>query len=340
MFENFIGNVAVVQALEGAIRQSRIPQTILLSGPEGVGKATLVRRLAAALLGDAAKIEQDDLSRPENQAVISDREKLASDKRNEDPLLFSSHPDFITFCPEGPLRQISIQQMRLLKERAQFGPLKGKHRVFLIDGLDRANEQAANSLLKTLEEPPPYLILIATAQNAYDLLPTIRSRSVHFALAPLSEVEMASFGEGRGLTDSLRRMALTGGCPGAALTLDLPEYDQRRGVMLKLLEAASGRSPFGDWVRASEAISGKSEKLDQYLPVLYGLIEDILIVQNGAAGLRNIDIQRELAGLAESVTFEWLRKAVSKIDELVEMMRRNIQKGIALDALVLELRVR
>ncbi len=73
------------------------------------------------------------------------------------------------FRPDGPLRQITIEQMRLLKERAQFKPLQGKRRVFLIDQIDRANEQAANSLLKTLEEPPEHLILLLTAENPYDL---------------------------------------------------------------------------------------------------------------------------------------------------------------------------
>ena len=86
------------------------------------------------------KIELDDLSLESNAALITDREKWTSDKRNEDPLVFSSHPDFLTFPPDGPLRQLTIQQMRLLKERAQLKPLKGSWRVFLIDSSDRANE--------------------------------------------------------------------------------------------------------------------------------------------------------------------------------------------------------
>src|SRR5712671_926680 len=99
--------------------------------------------------------------------------------------MFGSHPDFLTFCPDGPLRQATIQQMRLLKERAGFQPLRGSWRVFLIDDMDRANEQAANSLLKTLEEPPAHLVLILTTRNAYDLLPTIRSRTVPFHFSRL-----------------------------------------------------------------------------------------------------------------------------------------------------------
>src|ERR1035437_7557417 len=117
------------------IRRNRITQTLLFSGPEGVGKATLARRFAADLLHDAHKIEQDDLSLESNVNLISDREKWTSDKRNDDPLFFSSHPDLLPFWPDGPLRQLTIQQMRLLKERAPLKPLKGNRRVFLIDSI-------------------------------------------------------------------------------------------------------------------------------------------------------------------------------------------------------------
>src|SRR6476660_4325974 len=180
------------------IRRERIAQTLLLSGPEGVGKATLARRFGALLLGDAAKIERDDLRLESNAQIIADREKWTAEKRNEDPLFFGSHTDFLTFAPEGPLRQLTIPQMRMLKDRAALKPLKGMWRVFLIDGIDRANEQAANSLLKTLEEPPPHLILIMTARNLYDLLPTIRSRAVPFQLGRLRDDEMQAFLKTRG----------------------------------------------------------------------------------------------------------------------------------------------
>src|SRR5882724_4976526 len=120
MFENFHGNSAVAQRLAALAEQGRIPQTILLDGAEGVGKATLVRRFAAALLGRAEKIEQDDLSLEHNLEIVAEREKWPSDKRNDDPLLFATHPDFVTFAPDGPLRQITIEQMRILKEQAQF----------------------------------------------------------------------------------------------------------------------------------------------------------------------------------------------------------------------------
>src|ERR1019366_9544892 len=129
MFPNFFGNAAAAETLEQMTRSNKIPQTILLAGPEGVGKATLARRFAAALLGSPEKIEQDDLNLEANQATIADREKWPAEKRNEDPLLFSSHPDFIVFPPDGPLRQISIPQMRLIKELAQFKPLHGPRRV-------------------------------------------------------------------------------------------------------------------------------------------------------------------------------------------------------------------
>jgi len=312
----------------------------LLSGPEGIGKATLARRFGARLLGHGEAIEKDDLSLPHNLALLAEREKMPADKRGDDPLLFQSHSDFVTFCPEGPLRQISIQQIRVLKDRAQFAPLKGRHRIFLIDQIDRANEQAANSLLKILEEPPPYLTVICTATNPYDLLPTIRSRSVPLYLTRLTAEEMYTFTASRGLDQAKRRIALSAGSPGAAAAIDLAVYDKRRAAMLALLGAAAGVLPWADWAKQSEALNAaRSEKLENYLKVLYFLLEDLLWIRyHPELPLRNFDIQRELESLSRVIDFEWIRKAVRKTDELLDLLRRNIQRGIALDAWVMELR--
>jgi DNA polymerase-3 subunit delta' len=339
MFENFWGNPHVTRALEQMIAQDRLSQTLLFSGPEGVGKATLARRLGARLLGHPERIEQDDLSLPHNLDTVAGREKWPSDKRNDDPLFFSAHPDFVTFAPDGPLRQITIQQARLLKERAPFLPHHGSRRVFLIDHVDRANDQAANSLLKTLEEPPPHLILIMTAENAYDLLPTIRSRAVPFQFAPLSPGEMREFVRARSLDQPERRVVLAAGSPGLAVSLDLEAYDKRRAAMLLLLKVAARAAPFGDWIPVSEAMGrGRSEKLELYLKVLYELLRDLLLLHEGAGEIRNPDIRRDLESLAAGVQFAWIRKAVGLVDEIAQLLRRNIQKTIALDALILELR--
>lgn len=338
MFENFWGNEHVTAALEQMIAQDRIQQTMLFAGPEGVGKATLARRLAARLLGHASQIEQDDLSLSDNAGVISGREKWPADKRNQDPLFFASYPDFVTFPPDGPLRQITIEQARLLKERAPFKPMQGSRRIFLIDRIDRANDQAANSLLKTLEEPPDHLILIMTAENAYDLLPTIRSRAVPFYFAPLSTDEMRQFVRARGLDQPEKRMALAGGSPGLAVSLDIEAYDKRRAAMLALLKVAAGQAPFERWIAHSETMGrGKADRLDLYLSVLYGLLRDLLVLRESGGAIRNQDLRRELEPLADRVSFDWIRAAVGKVDEISGLIRRNIQKTPALDALILEL---
>jgi DNA polymerase-3 subunit delta' len=277
--------------------------------------------------------------RPRSSGTTADREKWTADKRNEDPLFFGSHPDFLTFAPDGPLRQITIPQMRLLKDRAGLKPLKGSWRVFLIDDIDRANEQAANSLLKTLEEPPEHLILIMTARNPYDLLATIRSRAVPFRLSRLTDEEMRAFAAARGLAHPQRRLRLAEGSPGVAAALDLEAYDRRREAMLALLRVASGIEPFGAWLKYSESIAARrTEKLDSYLDVLYVLLEDVLRLANGISPLRNEDVRGQLEPLAGRVSFDWLRAAVARVDELIHLLRRNIQKSIALDAFAAALR--
>lgn len=337
---NFAGNALVRTMLEKMAETGKIPQALLFCGPEGVGKATLARRFGALLLGDGDRIEADDLSLPANQERLEERLSLSSDKRADDPLLFASHPDFLTFPPDGPLRQISIQQMRLLKDQAQFSPHKGHRRVFLIDDLTRANEQAANSLLKILEEPPPYLLVIATVTNAYDLLPTIRSRAVTLYLNRLPDDEVESFLLDRGMAqdEASERARLAMGCPGLAVTLDLAARRKQADAMLTLLEVSAGRKSFSEWVRVSEGtVSKKNERLDQYLEVLLTLLQEILHLKAQGPLLRYPEYRKVLEGLSDKMDLRWVQRASAKVEEVHRFIRRNAQKTAALDDLAMEL---
>jgi DNA polymerase-3 subunit delta' len=106
-----------------------------------------------------------------------------------------------------------------------------------------------------------------------------------------------------------------------------------------LLRVAAGLAPFSAWLPYSEAIGrSKSEKLELHLKVLYDLLRDLLLLTQGAGEIRNQDLRRELEAAAARVSFPWIRKAVERVDELAQLLRRNIQKSIALDALILDLR--
>jgi len=155
----------------------------------------------------------------------------------------------------------------------------------------------------------------------------------------LSNAEMQAFVVERGLSDAGRRMALAAGSPGLAVSMDLEVYDERRTAMVKLLQVAAGRAPFAEWVKHAEAMAPrKTEKLDALLNILYVLLEDVLLLSQGAGEIRNGDIRAELEAVASRVSFRWIRAAVQRADELSTLVRRNIQKSIALDSLVVELR--
>jgi hypothetical protein len=109
--------------------------------------------------------------------------------------------------------------------------------------------------------------------------------------------------------------------------------------MLTLFECGAGATGFGEWVRHSESFgSRKSEKLEAYAKVAYGLLEDMLLCANGEAPRKNRDLEGMIEAVARRVNFAWIEKAASILDELVRMAARSIQKLGALDAMAISLR--
>jgi DNA polymerase-3 subunit delta' len=107
------------------------------------------------------------------------------------------------------------------------------------------------------------------------------------------------------LDDVERRIALAQGSPGLAVSLDLAAYDRRCAAMLTLLEVASGAAPFGAWVKYAESPESRQEKIEPLLRTLYSLLDDVLLLQQGAGGIRNSGLRDRLAALAGRVGFAW-----------------------------------
>jgi DNA polymerase-3 subunit delta' len=150
---------------------------------------------------------------------------------------------------------------------------------------------------------------------------------------------MARFMEAKDLPDPELRIALAEGSPGIAVSLDIDQFRRRRSLLLAAFECGAGIAPFSAWVQQSEPFGmSKSEKLDLYLKLAYGILEDVLMLSLGRNAAKNRDEQQRLQRLAEKVNVAWIERAVRCLDELVLMVRRNIQKTAALDAMIIILR--
>jgi DNA polymerase III subunit delta' len=170
-------------------------------------------------------------------------------------------------------------------------------------------------------------------------LPTIRSRSVILNFSPLTNEEMRDFARVRGLDNAERRIALSGGSPGVAASLDIELYQKRRAYMLALLKTGAGAASYASWLPVSEALArSKSEKLELHLKLLYDLLRDITVLREGGESIRNFDLRNDLSALASRVSRSWILQSVKGVDEIAGLVRRNIQKSIALDGLLMRMR--
>lgn len=197
---------------------------------------------------------------------------------------------------------------------------------------------AANALLKSLEEPPPYALLLLTASSVAALLPTIQSRCVTIWLGPVPREQVVEFLASRaaGADDRERelRASISSGSPGMALRMDLERYLQLRESLLSFLHAGVAGRDFAGLFRQTQSLARSKEKLENLLGVLYSLLQDILHIGTKANGepLRNADRPKELLRIARMMGPEGVAAAAAALNSLERNLRRNVSMQIALEA--------
>lgn len=335
---------------------------MILAGPRGAGKYTLSLMLAQAVncqnhaesdglpdfcgtCSNCLRIgEAVDLEARVAEAVEAREELRETDKR-ETRVLIQTHPDVMIVPPDPPQLLIKLGQVRQVIHSAYYRPPGEAHRAFTIFTSSAFMKEAANSLLKLLEEPPEHTTLILLAENPQELLPTIRSRAVVHRLGALPAAELETLLAQRRpeLKNQERALAarLAEGAVGRALSIDLAKWLASRQDALLLLRNALGDPDYSQLFRATETYRGGAdghEKTVNLLRALASLVEDLMLVGAGTPQLvRNIDLGAELQRLAQGLTLDWIEGATRALVQVEQGMRRNLLRSLSLDAMAVGL---
>jgi DNA polymerase-3 subunit delta' len=327
-FRDILGQERVISHLKTAMAKDRLSHAYLFLGPEGVGKASVARALAAALNCAQPRADGDACG-----ACPSCRRMNAG-----------THPDFLVISPEESKAQIGIEKIRELRRLTEYPPLGGGWRVVIIkpaEALTAQNDAAANALLKTLEEPPDLNVLVLTALGEADLLPTVVSRCHKLAFAPLpAPLVTRELVKRRGLSPARAALlaAISGGSLGRALNLDPEELlAQRRQVLLDLDRLAGG-SAAGvlDW---AQRLAKNRAELDHFLLMAQLWYRDLLLVhyQAPAQLLAHQDLAPELDAAREAGTPETWFAEFSALGAAQRHLQANLNPELTLDILGLRL---
>jgi len=355
-FSDFYGNAETVHRLRDMLARERFPHAVVLSGGRGAGKYTLALMLAQALnclaptttdglpdscgkCANCTRIAQAvDLDARFAEAVEA-RENLRETDKKETRLFVQTHPDVLIIPPDPPQMMIKVDQVRRVIETIYYRPADGRERVYIFT--DSAfMKEAANSLLKVLEEPPEFATIFLLTENPGELLPTIRSRSMVFQLGALPAEEIEKYlAEERPEWKAAERALvarLSEGAVGQARGFDLAAYVAARGHALAILNSALRGGEHTELFKVTESYRPGAEgreKTEQLIRTLYSLLRDLASMEAGAPELvRNTDIAGELKRLAESADFEWIMAASDRLAEVERGMRRNLLRSLSLDA--------
>src|SRR6201994_365923 len=337
---------------------------MILSGPRGAGKYTLSLLLAQATncltpivtdgLPDACGICVNceriaaSFALDERFAeAVAAREEMRDADKTGPPTLIQAHPGLLIIPPDPPQLLIKLGQVRAVIARMYRRPAQAQ-RAFYIFTASSFMREAANSLLKILEEPLGHATLILLAENPSELLPTIRSRAgvLRLRAVPAAEIDALLAARRPELKGPQRTLVgrLAEGAVGRALGFDLPAYLASRQDALTVLHTSLADPDYSALFRMTETYRAGAEgagKTSGMLHALTLLLEDLLLVHSSVPALvRNTDLVKELSRMAQGITPQWIEATSRGVDQVEAGMRRNLLRSLSLDAFATGLPVR
>ena len=322
---NMLGHEWAVHLLREHIVRQQVRHAYLFTGPQGIGRRTLALRFAQALNcpqppapGEACGVCR----------VCQQIERM-------------QHPDLAVVQAEQRGGVLKVEQVRELQRSLALAPYESKYRLALLLHFEEANQNTANALLKTLEEPAANVILILTAESAEILLPTVVSRCEALRLRPIPTEQLSLGLQERWqipADEAPLLAAISDGRPGYALYLHQhPEYKEKRSAWLKE-HSRLLRANRIERFRFAEPLAKDKETTRALLHVWLSVWRDVLLQASGAAlAPANLDYQAEIVELAQITGLQGAYRMVAGLENTIQMLDQYINTRLALEVLMLDL---
>lgn len=321
---NLIGNEWAVDMLKKHIVNGTTRHAYLFAGPPGLGRRTLALRFAQAL----------NCPTPIEPGIP------CGQCRDCKQIAAMQHADLTVLQAEAEGGTLKVDQIREARRTLVLKPYQSRYRVSLFLRFQEANDNAANALLKTLEEAPSYAVLILTADNPEQLLPTIVSRCEVLRLRPLRVEAVQKELENRGLETGKAKLIahISGGRFGYALRLledeDLLDKREERLNDLQSLISASRVEKFA----YADKLSKDKESMRQAILIWLSYWRDVMLrTVHAETPLVNVDRNLEIEDLAGRLDLSIARRVVSGLEAVLEKMERNVNSRLLAEVLLLDL---